>query len=132
MNDLRKLTKDWLKAKTDEKTANERRLLVEQQIAAVLPSQASEDTRHAEVDGHKVSVKYGVTRKVETEKLQANWDKLSPMAQAAFKWKADVTLPKLRALQDMLPDEYAGICAYIETKPSKPAVTVTSDLEVHA
>ena len=125
MNKLAELTAAWLAAKAEESAANKRRLEAEQQIAALLPAVEPEGTIASQVGDYRVAVRYGVTRKVDTEKLQGMWEKLTPAAQSCFKWSAAVTLPKLRALQEFAPPaDYAKLAACIETKPSKPAVSV--------
>lgn len=124
MNVLAALTAQWLEAKAAEAKANATRVAVEMMIAAELPAHGPEDTRKAELDGFRVAVRYGVTRKVDTEKLQAMWDELPAKAQEAFKWKADVSLPKLRMLQEFMPVDFAKLAAAIETKPAKPSISV--------
>lgn len=121
---LESLSAAWLDAKRQEQEANARRVDIEQQIAAKLPPAETEQSVAQLVGDYRVTVKYGVTRKVDTEALQELWQELTPQAQQCFKWKADVTLPKLRALKDMLPQVYAKLAPIIETKPSKPSVSI--------
>lgn len=126
MKNLETLTAEWLAAKADENAANKRRGEIEAQITALLPV-STEGTVNAQVGEYRIGVRYGVTRKVDTEKLQAMWGQLGAKAQDCFKWKADVALPKLRALQEYVPAEYTKLAAVIEAKPSKPSVSI----EVH-
>lgn len=121
---LEQLTHDWLQAKADENAANKRRVEIEVQIAASLPPAASEQTVAQVCGDYKIAVRYGVTRKVDTEALQTMWDKLPAKAQEAFKWTAAVTLPQLRALQEFMPADYAKLAGCIETKPSKPSISI--------
>lgn len=120
---IESLTLAWLKAKENEAAANAERLQIEQQIVAMLPGEI-EGTASREVSDYRVSVRYGVTRKVDTTRLQAMWDTLPAKAQEAFRWKADLVLPKLRALQEYMPTEYARLAAAIETKPAKPSISI--------
>lgn len=122
--DLTVLASAWLRAKADEEAARERRYEVERQICALAPNEAVEATVTPDVDGFKIKVAYGVTRKVDTDKLQGAWMSLPPAAQDAFRWKAEIKARELRALQSLLPEVYATLAGFIETKPSKPTVTI--------
>jgi hypothetical protein len=122
--DLATLTASWLKLKQTEADAASARLAVEQRMCALLPGPTAECTAVGEVPGFRVSIRYGVSRKVDSDALQAIWDTLPPKAQEAFRWKADVALPKLRALKDYLPAEYTKLAAVVEVKPSKPSVSI--------
>lgn len=115
----------WNMAKQEEADANTRRLAIEQQIVAMLPAAEVEDTQSTEVADYRVSVKYGVTRKVDTVKLQGLWESLPAAAQKAFRWKSEVDTKNLRALKEFAPADYARVVGVLETKPSKPSVTVT-------
>lgn len=115
----------WRAAKAAEQAANAARLDVERQMLALIPPpEGNEGTVSMVVADCKVSVCYGVTRSVDTEALQAMWDTLPAKAQEAFAWKASVSTPKLRALQEYMPTEYSRLAAVVGTKPSKPAVSV--------
>lgn len=121
---LESLTRDWLDAKERERQANAERLAIEVQIAEALPSANAEATCARDVGEYRVSVRYGVTRKVDSDALQRIWPSLPEEAQAAFRWSAAPALPKLRALQDLRPDVYAKLVPCIEVKPSKPSIAV--------
>ena len=120
---LESLTLAWMKAKKHEAAANAERLQIEQQLVAMLPGE-SEGTTSQIVSDYRVSVRYGVTRKVDSDKLRDMWSDLPAEAQDAFRWTAAVALPKLRALQELRADLYGRLAAVIETKPARPAVTV--------
>lgn len=94
-------------AKDEEQQAHDRRVALEEQLAALMPCAVLEGTRQEIVGDYRVSIRYGVTRKVDSDKLQALWATLPEPAQGAFRWKADVALPKLRALQELQPQTYA-------------------------
>ena len=122
---LATLTTQWLEAKAEETAANKRRIDIEAQIAASLPcTDGAEGTRSEQIGEYKVAVRYGVTRKVDSDRLQTMWGDLGVKAQECFKWSAAVALPKLRALQEYVPAEYARLAACIEVKPSKPSVSI--------
>lgn len=121
---LESMTLAWIMAKQHEDAARAERLAIEQQIVAALPGAHPEAIRLQVVGGYRVAVKYAVTRRVDSERLQAMWGELPPQAHGAFRWKAEVALPKLRALQELLPDVYAQLVPAIEAKPAKPSVTI--------
>ena len=128
---LEGLTLAWLKAKENEAAANAERLKIEAQIVALLPHDSAEGSESKAVGDYKVAVRYGVSRKVDSDALQRLWPSLSAKAQEVFRWKADVATPKLRALQEYVPAEFAKLAAIIETKPSKPSVSIElADKEV--
>jgi precorrin-2 methylase len=123
-NTLAALVSAWTTAKADEAAANARRLEVEAQIVAALPSPDPEGTVKAAAGDFRVKVTYKVTRSVDTDALQTAWASLPDKAQACFAWKATAKVGELRKLQEFLPIEYQRLAAFIETKPAKPAVVV--------
>ncbi len=120
---LAELAAAWQAAKADEKAANARRLEIEEQIVESFPL-GIEGTETIEQDGFKVKVTHKLTRSVDTKALQAHWNSLSAFAQDCFTWKADISLPLLRKLQENHPEVYPSIAVFITSKPAKPAVTV--------
>lgn len=71
--------------------------------------------------GVKLSVTYKINRSVDSKKLQADWDKLSAAAQAAFRWKPEVSVSELRKLEG--PDA-ASAAIYITAKPGAPSIEI--------
>lgn len=120
---LESLTLAWMKAKKHEAAANAEHLQIEQQLVAMLPGE-SEGTTSQVVSDYRVSMRYGVTRKVDSDKLRDMWSDLPAEAQDAFRWSAAVALPKLRALQELRADLYGRLAAVIETKPAKASVSI--------
>jgi len=112
----------WVGHKQDENTAKERRLEVEAAIFAHFPSDKLEGSITDADAG--VTVTYKVSRKVDTAKLQADWNKLSQNEQAAFKWVADVETKTFKALADLDQVAHSTVCAYITTTPNKPSITI--------
>jgi hypothetical protein len=120
---LAQLAAAWQAAKADEKAANARRLEIEEQIVDLFPV-GVEGTDAIEQDGVKVKVTHKLTRTVDTKALQQHWNSLSAFAQDVFNWRADVSLPAMRRLQENHPDLYPSIAVFITSKPAKPAVSV--------
>lgn len=122
---MAELVMAWQKAKAAETAANVERLEIERLMVAQIPApEGNEGSVSLVVDDFKLAVRYGVTRSVDTAKLQAAWDSLPAKAQEAFTWKASVSTPKLRALAEYMPAEYAKLATFVEVKPSKPSVSV--------
>ena len=122
---LAQLSSLWQSAKADEDAARQRRLEIEAQLVAALPSAEHEGSAKADVGNYRIAVEYRVTRKVDSDALSATWSDLTPNQRDAFRWKADINLRQLRAMQQLAPQEFAKIAPLIETKPAKPAVTIT-------
>lgn len=120
---LKQLAAAWQAAKADEKAANARRLEIEAQIVEAFPL-GVEGTETVEQDGFRIKVTHKLTRTVDTKNLQAHWNRLSAFAQDVFTWKADISLPALRRLQENHPDLYPSVAVYVTSKPAKPAVVV--------
>jgi hypothetical protein len=72
-------------------------------------------------EGYKVTVTYKLDRKVDTEKLTANWGKLPLDVQAAFKWTAGLSVSEFRKLEGK-----ASLSAsqYFTTKEASPSITI--------
>ena len=120
---LTQLAAAWQAAKADEKAANARRLEIEEQIVEALPL-AVEGTQTVDDGQYRVKVTHKLTRTVDTKALQLHWNSLSAFAQDVFTWKADLSLPALRRLQENHPDLYPSVAVYVTSKPAKAAVSV--------
>lgn len=121
---LKKLMADWTAAKAAEDIARERRLAIETLICHEMPASAPEEALKAEINGYRLRVIYKVNRSVDSERLQQLWDALPDKARECFRWKAEVKLRELRAVQELLPDTYAQLVPAIETKPAKPSIAI--------
>lgn len=109
-------------AKRIEDQAVAERRDLDQQIAELLKDPAKpEGTISQKADGYKVTVTYKVDRKVDSEKLQAAWSKLSAAASAAFKWKADVSVSELRKLEGA---DAAAAAVFITSQPASPSIKI--------
>jgi hypothetical protein len=112
----------WVAQKEAENEAKELRLGIEEAILAHFPTDKLEGSITDADAG--ITVTFKVSRKVDTDTLQGDWEKLSKNAQAAFKWSADVDTRTFKALADLDPTTHSTVCAYITTTPSKPYITV--------
>lgn len=106
----------------DEAIAERRR--IDEQLAELLKNpDKPEGAISQKLDdiGLKLTVTYKINRTVDAKKLQAEWDKLSAGAQAAFKWKPEVSVSELRKLDGI---DATVAAAYITAKPGAPSVEI--------
>ena len=109
-------------AKRIEDQAVTARRDLDAEIAARLArADKPEGSLSEKVDGYKVTVTYKIDRKVDTEKLTADWAKLPLDIQAIFKWTAALSTTELRKL-----DGRAAACAarYYEAKQASPSIKI--------
>jgi hypothetical protein len=117
------LAANWLAAKHTEDSARALRLDIEVQMLAQLPA-VEEGVAKATCGAFQIGATYRLTRKVDTERLKDDWDTLPGRVQAAFTWKADVSITNLRAMEKAAPLNYAKALHYITTSPAKPAIKI--------
>lgn len=110
----------WVQAKEDERKAIAYRRELDQMVRSLLPTK-DEGAVTADDGNYHVTVSYKLERKVDTSKLQADWLQIPAEAQAAFKWKADLSTTEFRKLSPELAQQ---LSQYITTKPASPAVSV--------
>lgn len=109
-------------AKRAEDSAIAERRRIDASIAELLKDPGkTEGSISQKADGYKVTVTYKVDRKVDSDKLQAAWPKLSAAAAQAFKWKADVSVSELRKLEGA---DAATAAVFITSKPASPSITI--------
>ena len=109
-------------AKQSEDAAVQARRDIDTQLAELLRDPAkTEGTVSQKVDGYKVVATYGMTRKADTEKLQAAWQSLPLTLQCAFRWKPEVSTSELRKLDAA---QQLIVSKFIETKPASPSIKI--------
>lgn len=119
---LSQLRSMWLTQKLAENQAKEARLEVEAQILLHFPTDKLEGSITDKDAG--ITCTFKVSRKVDTAKLQADWNKLSQNEQAAFKWAADVDTKTYKALADLDAASFSTVTAYVTTTPNKPSISI--------
>lgn len=123
---LNQLAALWQQAKSDEEAAKARRIAIELAICEKHPKPVGASTYRTtgETPSGKITIEYGITRKVHTEALQVAWSSLADQVKSCFRWKAEVDAKKFGALQDMAPQLVPVAAVFIETKDAKPSVKV--------
>ena len=109
-------------AKRIEDEATAERRAIDKALADMLKDPAKpEGTVSHRTEGCKVTVTYKIDRKVDAAALTKGWDKLSGGAQAAFKWKPEVSVSELRKLE---PADAAAAAVFITSKEASPSITI--------
>lgn len=121
---IESLCVEWLDAKQAEADAKARRLKIEGRLASEVPCDHEEGSAVCIGGDYTVTVTRKLTRSVDTDALQENWQHLPENARKVFRWKADIDLRAMRAAQDMSPEAYAAAAQFITSKPAKPAIKV--------
>lgn len=122
MDELKQLAAARLEAKKAEDAAIAARRAIDEQISTLLADPAkTEGTVTEKLEGVKVSVTYGITRKLDTKALQTAWNTLPEPVQKCINWKAEVSTTKFR---DLEKDAVLVLSTYMESKPSTPSVKV--------
>jgi hypothetical protein len=119
---LTELVKRRVEAKRAEDAAADTRKKIDSEIAAALAkADTLEGTVSEKLEGFKVAVTYGITRKVDVEKIRNDWAKLPKEVQDSINWKAELSVSKFRALEG---EAALTMSNYVESKPASPSVKV--------
>jgi hypothetical protein len=106
-------------AKSAETAAKNDRLRIEGLITDQFAKPESNEGTH---NDEEFKINWKLTRTVDTQAVQNAWEHLGSNSQKAFRWKAEVDLAQLRALQSLDPEAYKQVAEYITTKPAKPSI----------
>jgi hypothetical protein len=106
-------------AKSAETAAKNERLRIEGLITDQFAKPESNEGTH---NDEEFKINWKLTRTVDTQAVQNAWEHLGLNSQKAFRWKAEVDLAQLRALQSLDPEAYKQVAEYITTKPAKPSI----------
>ena len=113
----------WSRAKAAEQAANKERLAVEAEIAKLV-GVAEEGTTTAETAAFKIKTVGKLTRSLNSDALQTDWEALPEAIQKCFSWDAKLDTKAFRALESMRDDLIPTISKYITTKPAKASISV--------
>ena len=109
------LTAEWLVLKREEKTMQARRREVEDELITHVAT-VPEGTVHL---NDRIKIQFKLTRKVDSDALDAIWDKLPENIQGAFEWEAKPVLKELRKVKndarlEGIVSESAGRPTFVE------------------
>lgn len=122
-NPLDILATKWLEAKEAEKLANERRKEIEADIIELVGVK-EEGTTNGDSDFFTIKTVGKLTRSLNDDQLQADWDTLPEEVKKCVKWKSSLDTKNLRSLESMRDDLIPVMARYMTTKPAKPSVLV--------
>ncbi len=106
------LTAEWLNIKHAEKELQKRRRAIEDELLTHIAA-VKEGTVHV---NQSIKVQFKLTRKVDSDALDAIWDDLPGNIQNAFEWTAVPVLKELRKVEnDARLDE---IVSEVEGRPT--------------
>ncbi len=106
------LSDEWLNIKHAEKELQKRRRAIEDELLTHIAA-VKEGTVHI---NQSLKAQFKLTRKVDSDALDAIWDQLPDNIQAAFEWNATPVLKELRKVQDDLWLD--GIVSEVEVRPT--------------
>ncbi|MFA5703764.1 MAG: hypothetical protein WC982_09655 [Advenella sp.] len=119
------LYQEWINAKSTENDARKRRTEIERQIVAAHGfDETKEGTTTKEDNGYKIKITGRITRKVDADKAReiAIEKGLDDQLSRLFRWKAEIDAKAWKSTDPALTGPFV---AAIESKPGKPAVTIT-------
>lgn len=118
--ELSTLVAQWLEAKRLEIAAIEARRGIDAEIVKLMPKK-DEGSVSKDVGLFKVGVTYGINRKVDSKRVDAEWESLSDTVKAAFRRSYDLATKEYKALSGADLD---AAVAFVESKPASPSVKV--------
>lgn len=109
-------------AKAEEDKAVAARRAIDAEIVKLFtPPAGDEGSVSTTVGDAKVAVTFKLDRKVDDEAVKRDWENLLPAVQMAFRFKADVALKNLKALDG---DNLRQALKYVTTKPATPSLSI--------
>ena len=124
--ELDDLAVEWAAWKETEKTAAERRRVIEDRLVELLAIPEGKDgtTNAATEQGYQIKVVGRMNRKVDTERLQelAAEHGLSEHLSSLFRWSADINAAVWKAADQRITAPLTGA---ITTTPGRPSFTIT-------
>ena len=124
MSDLKTLSADWLRHKTDEEKAVAERRKIEDQIVKILALPESfETTETAEPQGFVVKIAGRIDRKVDGDKVQelAAEHGLTDHLSRLFRWKPEINMAAWKASD---PSITQALAPAITAKPGRPSFAI--------
>ena len=123
--DLKLLSADWLRHKTDEeKSTTERRKVEDQMVKLLAIADNFEGTETAEPEGFVVKISGRIDRKVDSDKLQelAAEAGLTDHLATLFRWKPELNMAVWKAADESITKPLASA---ITAKPGRASFKIT-------
>lgn len=110
--------------KDREAACREARLAIEEKIVS-MTEKKEEGTVSTKTEFYKVSVTFGIDRKVDAEIARSLADEMDAERYARiFRWKPEVSVSELKYLKDNNPEVFRQVSRALTAKPTKPSVKV--------
>jgi hypothetical protein len=123
--DLKALSADWLRYKTEEgKATTERRKIEDQIVKLMALAENFEGTETAEPDGFVVKIAGRIDRKVDSDKLQelAAEHGLTEHLARLFRWTPEINMALWKAADETITRPLADA---ITAKAGRPSFKIT-------
>jgi len=124
--ELDDLAVEWSAWKETERTAAERRRVIEDRLVELLeiPESKEGTTSSTTEQGYQIKVVGRLNRKIDTERLQelAAEHGLSEHLSSLFRWSADINAAVWKAADQRITAPLTGA---ITTTPGRPSFTIT-------
>jgi hypothetical protein len=123
--DLKALSADWLRYKTEEGNATTERRKIEDKIVKLLAlAENFEGTETAEPDGFVVKIAGRIDRKVDSDKLQelAAEHGLTEHLARLFRWTPEINMALWKAADETITRPLADA---ITAKAGRPSLKIT-------
>ena len=126
---IENLSQNWLDAKEAEKTAIERRREIEDKLLSLIGIPENLDgTENVDTDnGYKVKITGRMSRKVDSEKIQAIAAEEGLEAHLAnlFRWNPEINMSAWKSADKSITEPLLG---GITTKPSRASFAITKEI----
>lgn len=126
MKQLQELSKEWSEAKEAEKSAVEKRRLIEDEIVRLLELKADDEgTKKVVAAPYTIKIATRLTRKVDGDlaEIAAEHD-LQDYLSMLFRWKPELSMSAWDAVGDNVKQVFAKS---ITTTPGRPSFTITKE-----
>ena len=124
VSEIDQLAFDLEAAKTHELHAKEARLAIEEKLVALVEKK-EEGTISKKGDYYKLSVTFGIDRKVDPEIARSLADEMDrEQYNRVFKWKPEISITELKHLRDNKPEVFRQVSRALTAKPKKPSLKV--------
>lgn len=124
---LQSLSREWIKAKEEERQATANRRQIEDQMASLIGiAETTEGTKTVALADYKVKVTARINKNVNSDMLQelAAEAGISQHLGSLFRWKPEVNEKEWKNADQTITRALAGA---ITAKPGRPSFTVTEE-----
>ena len=125
---LQSLSREWIKAKEEERQATENRRGIEDQMAALIGiTETMDGTKTVALADYKVKVTCRISKHINSDMLQelAAEAGISQHLGSLFRWKPEVNAKEWKNADESITRALAGA---ITAKPGRPSFSITEEI----